>query len=578
MIADTGQLARLAVANGADFLIALSTADFRQQGVSTLAAFLPFRNGNDAASRLAVEQLLPAARDVPILVGLMTADPTCPVAERLDFLQSQGISGIVNYPSMTLLDGNLRRIFEECGSTVEAEIELLAEARARGMTVLAFVGADPRVAQRFAEAPIDGLIVSLGLTRELDDIVERRDRVERAIRLLNDVALAVGSIRPDLPCLAFGGPITTPDDLEMLLRHDTFDGFVGGSVFSRLPVEQAVGAAVRRFKGVRVTRSQPDRSGLGPLIGASPAMRDLYLLLERAALYDLNVCIQGESGTGKELVATQIHRLSRRRHGPLVTLNCGAIPESLLESELFGHEKGAFTGAEHRRLGKFELADGGTLFLDEVGDLSPRGQVALLRAIQQREVTRVGGEAPLEVDCRIISATNQPLSELVRQGRFRPDLFYRLNNLTLAVPPLRARTDDIRLLVEPILAALRIQVNRDLTGLSPRFYQKLLQHAWPGNVRELQHVIHQAAFLEEGPHLEGRHFHPEPEKCADRQISPPPEPATAGVPAMSSRPPTASRYERAHRALLDADGNKTRAAAALGISRKTLYQWMRASL
>src|SRR5207302_1416426 len=149
-----------------------------------------------------------------------------------------------------------------------------------------------------------------------------------------------------------------------------------------------VGAAIRRFKSVRVARNQSDRSGLGPLIGASRPMHELYLLVERAAAYDLNVCIQGESGSGKELVATEIHRLSRRQHGPLVTLNCGAIPDSLLESELFGHEKGAFTGAERRRLGKFELADGGTLFLDEIGDLSARGQVALLRAIQQREVTR----------------------------------------------------------------------------------------------------------------------------------------------------------------------------------------------
>jgi two-component system response regulator HydG len=193
----------------------------------------------------------------------------------------------------------------------------------------------------------------------------------------------------------------------------------------------------------------------------------------------------------------------------------------------------------------------------------------LLRAIQQREVTRVGGEAPIEVDCRIVCATNQPLAALVRQGRFRQDLYYRLNNLTLEVPPLRDRPDDIRLLVEPILAALRIEVNRELTGLSPRFHEKLLRHAWPGNVRELQHVIHQAAFREEGPVLEGIHFQPEPVGTAGSPVD------TAHSQRPFERPVPPSRHERATRAVLEAEGNKSRAATALGISRKTLYQWIR---
>lgn len=571
VVADSGQLGRLAADNGADFLISLSAAEFRQQGVSTLSAFLPYRNSNDSATRLAIDHLL-AVGGCPVFVGLMPRDPTCDLADRLKLLRSRGVTGIVNYPSVTLIDGNLRSIYEEAGCTIEAELELLAEARDCGLQTFGFVAADPAVAQRFAATPLDGLIVSLGVTRELEDIVERRDRVDRAIRQLNEVATAIHRVCADLPCLAFGGPITTADDLEVLLRQEEYDGFVGGSVFSRLPVEKGVGAAVRRFKSVRTTRHGESPAGLGPLIGASPAMRSLYQLIERAALYDLNVCIEGESGTGKELVATEIHRLSRRQHGPLVTLNCGAIPDSLLESELFGHEKGAFTGAERRRLGKFELADGGILFLDEVGDLSPRGQVALLRAIQQREVTRVGGETPIEVDCRIVCATNQPLEALVAAGRFRQDLFYRLNHLTLAVPALRDRTDDIPLLVEPILAALRIGMHREVTGLTPAFLDKLQRHSWPGNVRELQHVIHQATFLEDGPTLSGRSFRPIP-----FDPSSPTGLVGAGAAAspsgrISARP---SRLERARRALDAADGNKSRAAATLGISRKTLYQWLR---
>jgi two-component system response regulator HydG len=305
---------------------------------------------------------------------------------------------------------------------------------------------------------------------------------------------------------------------------------------------------------------------LGPLLGASEPMRELFRLIERAASADLNVCIEGASGVGKELVATQIHRMSSRSHGPLVTLNCGAIPESLLESELFGHEKGAFTGADHRRLGKFELADHGTLFLDEIGDLSPRGQVALLRAIQQREVTRVGGDALIAVNVRILSASNRSLADLVAEGKFRADLYYRLNNLTLVVPPLRQRLEDLPLLVRPILAALRIQMNRELTELSPRFYQKLERHAWSGNLRELQHVISQAALLEDGPVLEGRHFSP---------IAAAPLPAKAALNEQLTSQVRGRRWERVRQALADAEGNKSRAAVILGVSRKTLYAWLK---
>jgi two-component system response regulator HydG len=308
---------------------------------------------------------------------------------------------------------------------------------------------------------------------------------------------------------------------------------------------------------VTVPRGEAGPTGLGPMLGASEPMLRLFQLIERAAASDLNVCIEGESGVGKELVATHLHRLSRRAQGPLVTLNCGAIPDALLESELFGHEKGAFTGAAQRRVGKFELADRGSLFLDEVGDLSPRGQVALLRAIQQQQITRVGGNVAVQVDNRILSASNQPLARRVEQGRFRADLYYRLNNLTLVVPPLRERSEDIPLLVGPILAALRLRMNRELTGLSPQFYDKSRGHAWPGNVRELQHVLAQAALLEDGPLLMGRHFTPTPAEAAA---------------APDARP---DRREQVRRALREAGGNKSRAAEMLGVSRKTLYAWMR---
>jgi two-component system response regulator HydG len=554
VIADSGQLARLAVASGADFLLALSVAAFRQQGVSPLAAYLPFHHSNQSAWELTFRQIAPVAGNTPIVVGLMPVDPLASIQERLQEVQGSGMAGVTNYPSVTTIDGSLRAIFEREGWTVESELEMLEQAKRLGLGTLAFVPTDAALVRRFAALAPDALLITPGLTHELDDVIEHGGRVEQAIRQLNAAAEAARGVMPEAICLAFGGPITAAADFELLLRHGQFAGLVGGSIFSRLPIEKSVSAAIRQFKSVRLTSRD---AGLGPLVGSSLVMQQLYRQIERAADYELNVCLEGESGSGKELVATQIHRSSRRQHAPLVTLNCGAIPDTLLESELFGHEKGAFTGAERRRLGKFELATGGTLFLDEVGDLSPHGQVALLRAIQQREITRVGGEQPREVDCRILCATNQPLAELVQRGRFRADLYYRLNQLTIRVPALRERPDDLPLLVRPILAALRVQIGREYTGLSPGFLARLKRHRWPGNVRELQHVIYQAAFLEDGPVLEGRDFVPVE--------------AEAGAASPAPR----DRRQQALAAVQQAGGNKASAAMALGVSRKTLYQWLR---
>jgi two-component system response regulator HydG len=571
VIADSGQIARLAVREGADCLLALSAGYYRNHGVSALAAFLPFGNANDQAETLARRVVLPASGGVPVVVGMMASDPATPAAERLTRLSACGVQGITNYPSVTLLDGSLRQVYEEQGCTVDAELELLSQARGRGMAAVAFAGVEPETALRFAASGVDGLILTPGQTQLLEDIHERRDRLQEAIRQLGATLAAVRRKRPGLPCYVFGGPVALPEDLDQVYRQTDFDGFIGGSVFGRYPVESGVAATLRRFRSVMIPAAVGGERGLGPMIGSSAAMQRLFRLVRRVAACDLNVCIEGESGVGKELVATHIHQLSGRSHGALVTLNCGAISESLLESELFGHERGAFTGADHRRLGKFELAHDGTLFLDEVGDLSPRGQVALLRAIQQREVTRVGGDRSIAVNVRVLSASNQPLASLVARGRFRSDLYYRLNTLTLRVPPLRERLDDIPLLVEPILAALRVQMSQGRLDLSAQFHSKLRRHSWPGNLREFQHVLAQAALLEDGPLLSGSHFEP-------AWLTAPPDGANAVIAGPAAPVAAALRRERRARAaeaLAAARGNKSRAAAALGISRKTLYAWLR---
>ena len=240
----------------------------------------------------------------------------------------------------------------------------------------------------------------------------------------------------------------------------------------------------------------------GQIIGEAPAMRRVYDWISRVAPSESTVMIYGESGTGKELVARAIHASSTRRDGPFVRVNCGALAESLLDSELFGHEKGAFTGADRRRRGRFELAHGGTIFLDEISTISTMTQVRLLRVIQERELERVGGEKTIPVDVRIIAATNTPADELLASEEFRKDLFYRLHVVPIVLPPLRNRVEDIPLLVDHFIAKLRKRTNSRVGGVEAKTMDKLTGYAWPGNVRELENVIERALLLADGPTID----------------------------------------------------------------------------
>lgn len=234
------------------------------------------------------------------------------------------------------------------------------------------------------------------------------------------------------------------------------------------------------------------------IVGRSKPMQRVYKLIGRVADTDATVLIEGETGTGKELVAETIHRNSHRREGPLIKVNCAALPETLLESELFGHEKGAFTGAVSTRKGRFELAHGGTIFLDEVGEMSPNTQKKLLRILQAGEFERVGGTVTLQTDARVVGATNKKLEQEVQQGRFREDLFYRLNVITIALPPLRERKDDIPLLVAHFLDKYRYRPDKPPTRISEEAMEILQQHDWPGNVRELENVVERAVVMSQG--------------------------------------------------------------------------------
>ncbi len=306
-------------------------------------------------------------------------------------------------------------------------------------------------------------------------------------------------------------------------------------------------------------RDLKQRHRFHKIIGQSERMQEIYRLLDKLANVPTTVLVTGESGTGKELIADALHYQGARRDKPLVKVNCAALSESLLESELFGHVKGAFTGAVRDSVGRFEKADGGTIFLDEIGDVSPRLQVQLLRVLQEKVIERVGDSKPIPVDVRVAAATNQDLGEKIRRGEFREDLFYRLKVVHVNLPPLRQRRQDIPLLVEHLIEKFNVSLGKNVTGVSSEVQKFFFSHAWPGNVRELEHVIEHGFILCEGPVLSLEHLPPD-------LLQQPLSGSAAGTSQPSDMP------EAIRQALKDAGGNKAKAARLLGVSRRTIYR------
>ena len=327
------------------------------------------------------------------------------------------------------------------------------------------------------------------------------------------------------------------------------------------------------------------------LLGKCPAMQEVYKAIGRVARQDVTVLILGESGTGKELVARAIYQHSRRSKMPFLAVNCAAIPESLLESELFGHEKGAFTGSDRRRVGKFEQCHGGTIFLDEVGEMSPLTQAKILRLIQDQRFERVGGNETIQTDVRLIAATNADLEKMTEDGRFRKDLYFRLNVFTIVLPPLRERGDDILILVEHYLKRFSRELDKPLQSIDPAVMSALKAYSWPGNVRELQSVLKQTMLRMSGPalltdflppHITGRNTAPKPESPADPAISGAFDwdEFVSGRIAANSENLYAESLERMEREVLVrilrfTAGNQLQAAKILGITRGSLRNKLR---
>ena len=309
------------------------------------------------------------------------------------------------------------------------------------------------------------------------------------------------------------------------------------------------------------------RPGYGEIIGQSAAMRELFRQIDRLVSTDITVLIHGESGTGKELVAAALHRRSARRAKPFVAVNCAGIPETLQESELFGHERGAFTGATERHIGKFEQANGGTLFLDEVAELTLAAQAKLLRALQSHSFQRVGGTGDVRSDFRLIAASHQRLADLVRAGKFREDLYYRIAVFELDVPALRDRGADILLLANCFLEEIGAREGRRMT-LSASAARLLVEHPWPGNVRELENAMHRVLIAADGPMIEPEDLPP----AIRATVSP-----LSAVPAASQSASPVARLDDVERgaiveSLLASGGNVSQATRALGIGRTTLYR------
>jgi two-component system, NtrC family, response regulator PilR len=392
-----------------------------------------------------------------------------------------------------------------------------------------------------------------------------------------DVLAAAQRVNPDIIGIMITAYASTESAVEAL-RLGAYDYL--SKPFNvdelKLKVRKALERRHLQQENTLLKRALQHSHQFSNIIGRSAPMQAVFQLIQTIAPTTSTVLVSGESGTGKELVARAIHFNSARKDRPFVALNCGALPETLLESELFGHVRGAFTGADSNKKGLIEVAEKGTIFLDEIGEMSPIVQVKLLRVLQERKFRRLGGTDEIDADIRIIAATNKDLSKLVADGRFREDLFYRINVIPVQLPPLRERLDDIPLLAEHFLAKYAAQIGRSLSGVSPEAMHRLQAYAWPGNIRELENAIERAVALESGPLVQASSL---PEHVQSGQ-----EPGAAGGNGEKPLPESGFDLERhvaeiereyIAEALRQSGGVKSRAADLLGMSFRSFRYYMK---
>jgi two-component system response regulator HydG len=373
----------------------------------------------------------------------------------------------------------------------------------------------------------------------------------------------IHDMRPALPVILMTA-YSSVDDAVLMIREGAYDYLTKPLDFDRLRLALERAVDHRQVAEKKQQQKNGNVSLRTSIIGESPKMLELLEMIRYVAPTEATVLIYGESGTGKELVAEALHVNSERKDGPFIKVNCAALAENLLESELFGHEKGAFTGADRQRDGKFVQADGGTLFLDEIGETSQAMQVKLLRVLQEQELQRVGGEKTIKVDVRILAATNRDLESEVKEGKFREDLYYRLNVVMLQVPPLREREGDVPLLVKYFVEKFAAKNRRTVTGIIPECMKLLNSFPWPGNVRELENAIERGIILMRGDQLTEKSLPLSVQKFQQQNKD--------GLQSISKQP--ASLFEAEKKLIIETlkqtEGNKSEAARRLGITRKTL--------
>jgi DNA-binding NtrC family response regulator len=449
----------------------------------------------------------------------------------------------------------------------------------------------------------DSLRTMLRLALEAQDhtVIEARDQAEAVAAMqasrpgvvLSDLRLPNGDgfgvlraakdLDPELPVIvmtAFG----SIQDAVAAMKEGALD-FLAKPVdpdVLMLMVERALAQRRLATENILLKDELAARRGAPQIVGEDPGLKQVSISLQRAAGTDTSVLLEGESGTGKELFARALHALSQRADGPFVAINCAAIPENLLETELFGHEKGAFTGAANRKPGKFELAHRGTLFLDEIGELPLTLQPKILRALEERRFERVGGTSLISVDVRVVAATNRNLRNAVAARQFREDLFFRLSVFPITIPPLRERPTDITMLAKHFIDRFCRDINKSPLALAPSAVDELLKYPWPGNVRELQNCIERAVILTEGDTIHARHLN-----LSFREASAPAAPAaeedgiwsridlSGTLAAATSRVVSEVERRKIAQALKEAGGNRARAAESLQVGFKTLTAKLR---
>jgi DNA-binding NtrC family response regulator len=447
----------------------------------------------------------------------------------------------------------------------------------------------------------DSLRTMLRLALEAQDhtVIEARDQVEAVAAMqasrpgvvLSDLRLPNGDgfgvlraakdLDPELPVIvmtAFG----SIQDAVAAMKEGALD-FLAKPVdpdVLMLMVERALAQRRLATENILLKDELAARRGAPQIVGEDPGLKQVSIALQRAAGTDTSVLLEGESGTGKELFARALHALSQRADGPFVAINCAAIPENLLETELFGHEKGAFTGAANRKPGKFELAHRGTLFLDEIGELPLSLQPKILRALEERRFERVGGTSLLQVDVRVVAATNRNLRAAVAARQFREDLFFRLSVFPITIPPLRERPNDITMLAKHFIDRFCRDINKNPLSLAPSAIDELLKYPWPGNVRELQNCIERAVILTEGDTIHARHlslsFRDAPAHAAAEdegfwsRVD-----LTGSLAAATSRVVAEVERRKIGQALKDAGGNRAKAAESLQVGFKTFTAKLR---